>query len=395
MNLYYLTFSQIPSRKANSIQVMQMCQAFAGRGAKVVLFCRRAERGERGEGGEGGDGAVFSYYGIAPRFGLRMIWTPRLRILDRLWYGFAVALALRRAAPGVVYSRDRLSAGLVALLNRRHLPIMLEVHAPPATVFWRRWIGRLVARPAFLQLVAISGALARDYQQRYPGLTDEKVMVAHDGANDLAPGSATEPAESTALAAAPSHCQPRWRIGYVGSLRPGKGMELIAQLAPLLPECEFHVVGGDEPALREWRQAAGAQNIVFHGFVAPARADAFVAQFDILLAPYQQRVMVGNSDLDISAWMSPLKLFEYMRRGKPIVASDLPVLREVLEDGVNALLAGATDPEQWRAQIARLLEDDDLRAALGARAQEDFRAQYTWDRRAERILERVEGGEKE
>jgi glycosyltransferase involved in cell wall biosynthesis len=96
--------------------------------------------------------------------------------------------------------------------------------------------------------------------------------------------------------------------------------------------------------------------------------------------------MVGDNDLDISAWMSPLKLFEYMRRCKPIIASDLPVLREVLRDGENALLVAPTDPEAWRAAILRLLHDAGLRQALGKSARRDFREHYTWERRAEKVL---------
>jgi glycosyltransferase involved in cell wall biosynthesis len=370
MNVYYLTFSPIPSARANSIQVMQMCQAFSRGTAQVSLFCRQGE-GDRGE--------VFDFYGVERRFAVHALRTPRTRFLNRLWYAASVTFALRsrRATPGVVYCRDRLAAGLVALVHGQRYPIVLEVHAPPGSAFWEWWIGRLIARPGFARLVAISDALARDYLARFPGLSRDKVLVAHDGANDLALAG-DEPI--------PSVEHRRFRIGYVGSLRPGKGMEIISRLAPLLPECDFVVVGGDAEVVQSWRRAADHPNLEFRGFVEPARADACIEEFDVVLAPYQPRVMVGENDLDISAWMSPLKLFEYMRRGKPIIASDLSVLREVLHDEVNALLVAPTDPAAWKMAIQRLLHDTGLRQALGANARRDFREQYTWDRRADKVL---------
>jgi glycosyltransferase involved in cell wall biosynthesis len=370
VNVYYLTFSPIPSARANSIQVMQMCQAFSRGSDQVSLFCRHGES-DRGE--------VFEFYGVEPRFAVHAVRTPQARFLNRLWYAARVTFALRgrETRPGVVYCRDRLTAGLVALVHRRRYPIVLEVHAPPGSAFWEWWIARLVARPGFARLVAISDALARDYLARFPGLSPDKVMVAHDGANDLALGG-----DDTA----PPVEHRRLRVGYVGSLRPGKGMEIISRLAPLVPECDFVVVGGDAEVVQSWRREADYPNLEFRGFVEPARADACIGEFDIVLAPYQPRVMVGDNDLDISAWMSPLKLFEYMRRCKPIIASDLPVLREVLRDGENALLVAPTDPEAWRAAILRLLHDAGLRQALGKSARRDFREHYTWERRAEKVL---------
>jgi glycosyltransferase involved in cell wall biosynthesis len=377
MKVLYLSYSLVPSRKANSIQVMQMCQAFSRHAKNVRLFCRWGDRGT---------GDVFDYYGITRRFPLHRLWTPETRMINRLWYAAAANVAMRTLdAPDIVYTRDEFAAGMLGAFNRTRYPIVYEVHAPPARPFWRWWIGRLIDGPNFLHLVAISQALADEYLRLYPNLSPEQVSVAHDGANDIAPSASAAPDPL----ATPRPATGRIQVGYVGSLRPGKGMEIIAQLAPLLPECDFSVVGGDDAAIATWKRAIDYPNLKLLGFVPPAEADAHIGRFDILLAPYQPEVMVGNGDLNISPWMSPLKVFEYMRRAKPVVASDLPVLREVLKDGVNALLANPTKPADWAAKIARLAHDDGLRATLGARAQQDFRAHYTWDRRAEQILERV------
>jgi glycosyltransferase involved in cell wall biosynthesis len=79
-------------------------------------------------------------------------------------------------------------------------------------------------------------------------------------------------------------------------------------------------------------------------------------------------------------------MFEYMASGVPMVASDLPVLQEVLVDGDNALIAPAGDAAAWQAAIERLLGDAALRTRLAARAQDDLRREHTWAARAERVM---------
>ena len=82
---------------------------------------------------------------------------------------------------------------------------------------------------------------------------------------------------------------------------------------------------------------------------------------------------------------SPLKLFDYMAAGVPIVASDLPSLREVLRDGENALLANAGDADAFAAAVRRLLADRSLADRLGRQARIDVQ-QYSWDARARTLL---------
>jgi glycosyltransferase involved in cell wall biosynthesis len=83
---------------------------------------------------------------------------------------------------------------------------------------------------------------------------------------------------------------------------------------------------------------------------------------------------------------SPLKLFDYMAAGVPIVASDLPALREVLRHEENALLARPGDPDAFAAAVRRLLADPVLAARLGRQARADVDG-YSWDARAHALLD--------
>ncbi len=375
MTLFYVAFSAIPSGKANSIQVMRMCEAFAGLVDDVRLFCRN---------GSLPTGDIFEYYGVRRCFQIRAIPVPAIRFINRIRFASVVASELRaQPSPVTVYLREQFVAGIACRMRAIRHRVILEVHAPPTNRFWHWWFGRMVRSGNLSHLVTISEALANEYLRLFPDLSRDKVIVAHDGASDSA-GIVPD-----VRAVATGGSSRRVALGYVGSLRPGKGMEIIQELAPQLPQFDFHVVGGDDESVRCWRGKAAHDNLIFHGLVSPPRAREYIATFDIVLAPYQPVVLVGDDNVDIGRWMSPLKIFEYMSHGKPIVASDLPVLREILKDGHNALLADPGDASDWTKKVIQLVADAELGRDIGAAARRDFQHNYTWQKRAELILRRV------
>jgi glycosyltransferase involved in cell wall biosynthesis len=109
----------------------------------------------------------------------------------------------------------------------------------------------------------------------------------------------------------------------------------------------------------------------------PADVAARLREADTLVLPNPASALS-------SAFTSPLKLFEYMASGRPIVASDLPSLREVLANGRNAVLVEPGSPQALSAGIRTLKEDWALGERIARQALEDV-GDYTWDRRAERL----------
>jgi glycosyltransferase involved in cell wall biosynthesis len=149
------------------------------------------------------------------------------------------------------------------------------------------------------------------------------------------------------------------------------------------------VIGGHErePDLARVRALADALGIAdrvqFTGLVPPAQVAGLLRAADVLVLP--------NPASAISTrFTSPLKLFEYMAAGRPIVATDLPALREVLRDGETAVLVTPGDAAALAAGIERVITDAQLagRLASAARAAVD---DYTWDRRAERLEQLLTG----
>jgi glycosyltransferase involved in cell wall biosynthesis len=167
-------------------------------------------------------------------------------------------------------------------------------------------------------------------------------------------------------------------------------METIAKLAPMTPDLYFEVYGGNEGDISRWREACSSiKNIKLHGHILHEDVGARMADCDILIAPYSSQVQHSGKG-DIGRWMSPLKLFEYMAAARPMLVSDLPVVREVLQDGKSALMCTPDDVESFAKALRLLAADPDLRGRLGRAARRKLEEEYTWDIRARRVLQGIE-----
>jgi glycosyltransferase involved in cell wall biosynthesis len=160
-------------------------------------------------------------------------------------------------------------------------------------------------------------------------------------------------------------------------------VDVLLDALALVPEAHGLVVGGsaEEPDLERLKRRATTlglgERVRFTGLVEPGLVAGLLQEADVLVLP--------NPASAISTrFTSPLKLFEYMAAGRAIVASDLPAIREVLHDGVDALLVAPGDAGALAAAIRRLLNDRPLGSRLARTALEAV-PQYSWDRRAERL----------
>ncbi len=378
MRIFYISASFLPSHYANSVHVMKMCQALARAGHEVTLF---------GHPGAEPAKTAHDYYGVKNVFGLglhpRPPWGP-------LWpVGYALSVVrdiVRRPRPDLFYGRHSYTLAVCA----RRFPgtgIILESHTLPQNLVQRLAEHWLMTRRNFRALVVISEALKTDYRQMFPFLPEEKIIVAHDGA-DILPAAEILPYPLQGRAG-------RKRLCYAGRLIEGKGAGMIAALAPLCPDMDFHVFGGTGAELAHWKEKAAAANVFFYGHVPH---DDLVRRvypaMDIMLAPLQAFMPLSGRGYDIGRWTSPLKIFEYMAAGKPIICSDIPVLREILDDGANCRMCPPGDVSAWRTAVESVACDSRTAAGLGAGAREKLLRHYTWDVRAQDVLSRAANSNK-
>ena len=135
----------------------------------------------------------------------------------------------------------------------------------------------------------------------------------------------------------------------------------------------------------ENRAIKPGSNIYFGGFLRHAEIHNTMLACDILLMPYQEKVFIDMKGTDTSKWMSPMKMFEYMATGKPIISSDLPVLREVLKDGENAILTNPSEVLSWEESILKVINNPSMASLIGKNAREKYIQKYNWDERAKKL----------
>ncbi|MBI3361721.1 MAG: glycosyltransferase family 4 protein [Chloroflexi bacterium] len=282
--------------------------------------------------------------------------------------------------------RDYLAPLIALALGRR---VIFEVHGLPASPREESALRRIAASPRG-RLVAISSKLSERYANLQSPISE--LLIAPDGVDLRRFTPPLGHHEARRMCALPLD---RPLVVYVGGLYAGRGLEeLIAAMgravetlhATSLPPQLVIVGGRDESEIARFRALAQdcQTQATFVGYRPPTEIPKYLFAADVLAMPYAARVETPGGE-DTAAWMSPLKMFEYLAAGRPIVATDLPALREVLTHESNALLAAPGSTESLRHQIERVLTDTSLAARLSQQARADAGA-YSWERRAERIL---------
>lgn len=371
MKILYISDSTIPSRTANSIHVMKMCNAFSRIGHEVVLLSIKREGHHEEETRND-----FDFYGVESHFKKRKLHVPQMKY-SILFYSLRCAIETLKTKPDIVYGRFLRGVWIAAMLG---FDVIYEMHFPIRQMprMGRLLFTSLIKRRKLKHLVVISHALKEMIGKDVSG---KKIIVAHDGADLI---SHNDQEIHTGLS---DRYGNRTNVGYIGHLYPGRGIELIVKMASELPDIDFHIIGGTEEDIKARKRGKEGNNIFFHGFISPFLINHYILDCDILVMPYQRRVTIsGDTYSDTSPWMSPLKMFEYMASGKPIIASDLPILKEVLKHGKNAILVNPDDTSGWVRAVKLLANNKEVRERLAQQALIDLKQSYTWERRAQRVL---------
>ena len=375
MKIVCISASSVPSNTANSIQVMKACQALVQLGHTVhLLVPRHANPPQPNQD-------LKAYYGLATDFPIE--WLPANLRLHRYDLGWRAIRRARALQADVIYTWLP-QAGLFGLL--RGFPLVFELHGPPEGRFGPALFRLLLHLPGQKRLLPITQALAqllaeRGMQFDQPA-RQNSLVVSPNGIDLERYAGLPDPATARyrlGLKEAPT-------VGYTGHLYAGRGVGLLVELARRLPQVQFLWVGGREADVESWQrklQAEGLTNVLLTGFVENSQLPIYQAAADVLLMPYE-RAIAGSSGGNSAAYASPMKMFEYMACRRPILSSDLPVIREVLNES-NAVLLPPEDAGAWTEGLSRLLADVDLRNKLAAQAWQDVQP-YTWIERARRAL---------
>jgi glycosyltransferase involved in cell wall biosynthesis len=374
MKIVCISASQVPSNAANSIQCMKAVQGLARLGHEVTLIVPLADEAlPAGKDWE----TLLHYYGLSTVFQVEWLPSPSRRL-----FFLAAVRRARRLKPDVLYVWPLQSAVLGLVYG---LPTILEMHDLPSGrlgPFYFRCFRDLGGRK---RITVITRALKNALEERYGDVLPSKdVILSPNGVDperfvDL-PNPATA-RRHLGLREAPT-------VACTGHLYAGRGVELFLELARRLREVCFVWAGGRPDDVELWKAKVvtlGLNNVLFTGFVLNEQLPLYQAAADILLMPYSREIGISSGKGNSAMISSPMKMFEYLATGRAIVASDLPVFREVLDES-NAVFCAPDKPTDWEGALRGLLDNAERRRELGKQARESAQ-QYSWTERARRILE--------
>jgi len=170
-------------------------------------------------------------------------------------------------------------------------------------------------------------------------------------------------------------------VVYIGEISEWHGADLLIDIAEKIDDVVFLMIGKNIELLREdVDERRLSEKFVFTGFVRHEDIPKFVSIADVAVAPYRK-----TRDME-KFYFSPIKIFEYMACGKPIIASDLEIIRDIINENKCGILAKPNDVEDFARKITYLIDNINLREKLGKNGMKRVVKKYTWMVVADKII---------
>jgi glycosyltransferase involved in cell wall biosynthesis len=373
MKIIAISGSQIPSNVANSLQAMKAVHALAQLGHEVTLIVPASDQPH------GNWSELAAFYGLQQEF--RVEYLPSAS--RRLFFLSAVRRA-KSLKPDLLYVWP-LPSAVLGLMNG--MPVVLEMHDLPSGRIGPFWFRYFRDSKGKKRLAVITKALKDALTERYGvSLHQSGVVLAPNGVElerfDRLPGPSAA-RRSLGLPEAPT-------VVCTGHMYPGRGVELFVELAKRQRGLRFVWAGGKQEDVEVWKAKTQAiPNLMFIGFVHNAQLPIYQAAADVLLMPYSHEIGISSGIGHSAQVSSPMKMFEYMATGRAILASDLPVFHEVLNDD-NAAFCPPEKVVAWDGALQALFDNPARREELAKQARADAQ-KYSWTERAKLILDGFPG----
>lgn len=360
------------TKGASAIHMLKMCQAMANLGIETECLLPGRVKKER----------LFEYYSITADFrvtSISLATGPARRPL----HGLLSALYARRKRKNYdfVLTRDLIFAYFSTRVFK--VPTIYDAHHPPVNWIAEKIIGSFSRSPNLLGMSFNSDGLRRIYSRLR--IAGQKSVVAHNGFDRKAFEGEREVYSLRTRLGLPLD---RKIVCYCGNTYKGRGIELLVRTAGRMPNVLFLVVGGrewDNLFWREMAREAGTGNFRMEGFVAQREVPAYLQASDVLVMPYSSGMTIEDGT-EAGEFTSPIKLFEYMAAAKPIVATGVPSVLEILRPGENSVVAPPDDEEEFFRMLCLVLEDLPLCERISQGARSDA-AEYTWEKRVRKIID--------
>jgi len=175
---------------------------------------------------------------------------------------------------------------------------------------------------------------------------------------------------------------------YIGTLADWQGLEVVIDALPKILEQQpvrLHIVGRGRSRQRkslakQIRKSGLEEHVLIQPAVPHHEIPTLIAEADICLAP------LGLNDRNVTQGACPIKVLEYMAAGRPLIASNMPIVRELVREDVDALLFSPNAPDDLARQVLALLNDVELSRRLAESASERALIKFTWHESQKKLV---------
>ncbi len=319
--------------------------------------------------------------------------TPVLKYLTYDFISFfTMCINALKQPPDIIYYRE--SSSLVPLLVARLFsrPLFIEINGwvvdELAPINYAKYKLRLIK---FIQtinyknadrLIPVSNGLKKLITKNYQ-INPEKISVVNNGTNP----EKYYPIEKSVARKKINLGRQRKIIGFIGGCYPHHGIQYLIKTAPLLIKKYqdiLFVVAGDGIMLESWKKLAihlnVAEHFYFPGNVPYDLAPFYINAFDICVAPW-------DKDLVGKVGLSPMKLFDYLACARPVIASSVDGIDDIVTKNDIGTTVDVNDPDKFARAIIAVYENIDKFEEKARRGYEFVINQYTWQQTSEQIYQ--------
>ena len=359
-NIFYIADFSLPNMSAYTLHVLKMCDAFSEKQFYVNLLLPFVEK-------DYDFSKTKKEYLLKSFFKIKNFFRKKhnRNFLFFLIYSFKILKFLRGQKPSLIISRSVLPALFLSLFQHK---IILELHTELRGITGLFFF--VLKRLKFFDNIKFI-LIHRNLNKKLS--LDNSSFIVLDDCVDFRDFEKSQEKDNS--------------CAYTGSYVKGKGIETIVKIAEQLPKINFNLYGNIKTLDDTLKDHIKKKiNINLNDFKSYNEITKILSKNKILLMPYENEIGVLIKGLDVSDYISPLKLFDYLASGSLIIASKKKVYDHILKDKFNCFLIDSTNPKIWGDLILELMNEKNNFESLKSNAINTAK-KYSWLMRTEKITE--------
>jgi len=369
MNVYYYANKQFPNTAANSVQIIKTVGALKKKGCNIVLVGLKSSMYTD-------DNKLFDRYGVN-KFKIILLNRTSSYLINEFILFFHMIFNFKKI--DVIHTRSLILGILAKILLRRN--VIYEVHDFVKGKFYKTIFSYGVKR--FDYIIVISNCLKKELQKLYG---NSNISNFPDGVS----------VEDFKIQESKKQLREKHVLGkdsfivtYIGSFQSCKGYDTFLDSVRYVNDSKikYILIGGNEDHVEKLKSnySKYKDNLILLPSIPHKEVSSYLKLSDILIIPNSGNESLSENHKVAKYYTSPLKLFEYMCSKKPIIASDVPAIREILDDK-SCFFVKPDSSMEIAVAIKKLMKNKILMERLSENSYKGIN-QYSWSNRAKGLID--------